>query len=106
LACRCETPGFSRPKAFTQRLRRSFSMSVGLPTIICGCIMMGTKIFGEWPKLHTVKALLRDADDGHLVIVDGQFLAENFRISGEARLPIVVIQHEVGMSAGRRSSSV
>ena len=86
------TPGFRRPKALTQRLRRFFNMSSGLPTRTSFSIMMGTKSFGRVAELDAVKARLQDADDGHGIVVQSKGLAEDGRIAGETSFPVGVVQ--------------
>ncbi len=49
LAFSSDTPGLSRPNAFTQRERRSVSIFIG-PTMICCSIITGTKIFVAYPS--------------------------------------------------------
>ena len=51
-------------------------------------------------KLDAVKARLKDADDGHVVVVESEGLADDLRIGRETRLPVGVVEDDVGVGVG------
>jgi len=56
-------------------------------------------------QLNTVKTFLRNADDGHFVIVDGQSFADDLGIAGEPRFPKAIVEYGVRVALGTTSSA-
>ncbi len=59
----------------------------------------GNEDFRRASELYAVKTGLGDADNGHVVIIQIQRLADDLGIAGKTCLPIVVIENNEGMAA-------
>ena len=79
LACAAVTPGFSRPNAFTQRVRRSVSISGVAAGISVRLHHDRHEDLRRVAQLHAIESLLRDADDGHVVLIHENFLPDHLR---------------------------
>ena len=93
-ACCCEMPGFKRPKALTQRVRRVLEHVFGVPDDDLLLHHDGNENFWGEAQFNAVKSRLRHADHSHFVIIDVQGFTDDLGITGETCLPKVVIEND------------
>ena len=60
----------------------------------------GNEDFRREAEFHPVETCLGNADDGHFVIIQSESLTDDLGITGETRLPEVVIKNNERMTAG------
>jgi hypothetical protein len=62
----------------------------------------GHEHLGRAAKVHAIESLLRDANDGHRLVVDQDRLADDRRIAGKPALPVCVSDDRHPVGAGGR----
>src|SRR5205814_867915 len=58
----------------------------------------GNEDFRREAEFHPVETCLGNADDGHFVIIQSESLTDDLGITGETRLPEVVVENNEGMA--------